>query len=55
LINGLEAGGETGELLNKIAVNIQENKIMQKNKIKKSQPKKAREIPKVSKELTLLF
>ncbi|MBS3109884.1 type II secretion system F family protein [Candidatus Woesearchaeota archaeon] len=30
LINGLEAGGETGELLNKIAVNIQENKIMQK-------------------------
>jgi pilus assembly protein TadC len=30
LIEGLEAGGEIGDLLNKIAVNIQENKIMRK-------------------------
>ena len=30
LIEGLEAGGEIGNLLNKIAINIQENKIMKK-------------------------
>ena len=30
LIEGLEAGGEIGDLLNKIAINIQENKIMRK-------------------------
>jgi len=30
LIEGLEAGGEIGNLLNKIAINIQENKIMRK-------------------------
>ena len=30
LIEGLEAGGEIGELLNKIASNIQENKLMRK-------------------------
>ncbi len=30
LIEGIEAGGEIGGLLNKIAVNIQENKIMRK-------------------------
>ena len=30
LIEGIEAGGEIGDLLNKIAINIQENKIMQK-------------------------
>ena len=30
LIEGLEAGGEIGSLLNKIAINIQENKIMRK-------------------------
>ena len=30
LIEGLDAGGEIGSLLNKIAINIQENKIMKK-------------------------
>ena len=30
LIEGLDAGGEIGDLLNKIAVNIQENKIMRR-------------------------
>ncbi len=30
LIEGLEAGGEIGDLLNKIAINIQENKLMRK-------------------------
>jgi pilus assembly protein TadC len=30
MIEGLEAGGEIGNLLNKIAINIQENKIMKK-------------------------
>lgn len=30
LIEGIEAGGEIGDLLNKIAINIQENKIMKK-------------------------
>jgi len=30
LIEGLEAGGEIGNLLNKIAINIQENKIMRR-------------------------
>jgi len=30
LIEGLDAGGEIGNLLNKIAINIQENKIMRK-------------------------
>jgi len=30
IIEGLEAGGEIGDLLNKISINIQENKIMRK-------------------------
>jgi pilus assembly protein TadC len=30
LIEGIDAGGEIGELLNKIAINIQENKIMRR-------------------------
>lgn len=30
LIEGIEAGGEIGDMLNKIAINIQENKIMRK-------------------------
>ncbi|MBI2523503.1 type II secretion system F family protein [Candidatus Woesearchaeota archaeon] len=30
LIEGIEAGGEIGDLLNKIAVNVQENKLMRK-------------------------
>ncbi len=30
LIEGIEAGGEIGNLLNKIAINVQENKIMRK-------------------------
>ena len=30
LIEGLEAGGEIGDLLNKIAINVQENKLMRK-------------------------
>jgi pilus assembly protein TadC len=30
LIEGIDAGGEIGDLLNKIAINIQENKIMRK-------------------------
>ncbi|MBI2651440.1 type II secretion system F family protein [Candidatus Woesearchaeota archaeon] len=30
LIEGIEAGGEIGELLNKIAINIQENKLMKR-------------------------
>ncbi len=30
LIEGIEAGGEIGDLLNKIAINVQENKLMRK-------------------------
>ena len=33
LIEGLEAGGEIGDLLNKIAINIQENMIMKKEMV----------------------